>query len=436
MPRLLDESPPRNIMKNVLLISLQYYPHNTPCSHRIHSFARHLPKYGFRPTILCMNWNRAAYVGIPYFEEWYDPDLEGRDVCRTERLVCPHPHRMCALFRSNLMPFCWPPEFARRLLKRAAELHREENYDVVLATSPARLPLGVASRLARATGIPWVADFRDISDEISVRYSNEFFRRARRYLNQHHWAIHLEKKICRTASAVVTVSSPLAEVLRKRCRRDVRVVLNGYEPSDFADIPVERPTVFTMVYAGTVTPARNPAPLFDALDILLTHNRISARDFRLYFYGKSTLALASQVRGRPCEDIIACCGRLARNRTLALLKNSTVVLQLAHANDSGIFTSKVFEYLGARRPILSIPHDRGVVDALLCETRAGVSATTPNEIADIVAEYYREWRTHGQVRYDASSTAIARYTRDEQTSRLACVLDQASSESDLGGRFL
>jgi hypothetical protein len=101
------------------------------------------------------------------------------------------------------------------------------------------------------------------------------------------------------------------------------------------------------------------------------------------------------------------------------------LLLLAHRHDKGLMTSKVFEYLGAGRPILSIPSDGDVIDALLSETGAGASASTAEEVGRILLEYYREWRDGGRVGCRGDSRAIARYTRRSQAARLAEVLAHA-----------
>ena len=416
-------------MKNVLLITVQYYPHNRPCSHRIHSFAKYLPQYGFRPTILCMKWDRATYLRAPGITNCYDPALEAVEVCRTERVPIDRPAHLTSAIRGSLRPLSWPPDLARRLPARAQELHAEEKFDVVLATSPYPMALAVASRFGRTNRVPWVADLRDVAGELKVPPSRNLPRTLWRHFVR-RWAILRETRVCRSAAAVVTVSAPLAEILRERGIHNTHLVYNGFEPDEFAAIDEAPNSVFRIIYAGTVGTFRDPAPLFDALDVLIENRSIDPRTFEVCFYGQTPLALAPRIRGRGCQQVVKFQPRVGRGEFLVLVKNASLLLQVAHPNEKGLLTSKIFEYLGAARPVLSVPSDHDVIDSLLRETGAGQSGSSPQEIGRIIMGHYNQWKEQGRVAYHGQPEAIRRYTRNAQAARLANVLHQVTENHE------
>jgi hypothetical protein len=84
----------------------------------------------------------------------------------------------------------------------------------------------------------------------------------------------------------------------------------------------------------------------------------------------------------------------------------------------GFYPAKVFEYFGARRPILCVPGDRGLLDELLGETRTGVVCETAKAVADYLCRAARE-----RVPYEPDAGVVERYTRRNLSGQLARVLD-------------
>ena len=183
-------------------------------------------------------------------------------------------------------------------------------------------------------------------------------------------------------------------------------------------------TFFRLVYAGTLPSYADPWPLFDTLDMLLERGLIDDGDFKMCFYGETPQILRQRLRGRLCERVVKIAGTVERHRFLATVKNSTALLLLAYPKERGVLTSKVFEYLGAGRPVVSVPADGDVIDAFLRETGAGASGNTPEEIGKIIAEYYGEWKARGYASYRGDPDVIARYTRKTQVAKLAGILDE------------
>jgi len=96
--------------------------------------------------------------------------------------------------------------------------------------------------------------------------------------------------------------------------------------------------------------------------------------------------------------------------------------------EKGFYTAKVFEYLGARRPILSIGPEGDVADELLKETGAGVVVSEVYEIKVIISQWMKEFKESGDIlsHFKPDSTAVYHYTRKQQAAKLAQFLEEAS----------
>lgn len=111
---------------------------------------------------------------------------------------------------------------------------------------------------------------------------------------------------------------------------------------------------------------------------------------------------------------------------------SASVLLFMMRNDPGgfgIYTGKLFEYLGARRPILMLGPKQGVAAELIREANAGtvVDSSNPQEIKEAILKYYREFERTGDVSYSGKEEVIRRYEHPALAEKLAGILDSLVS---------
>lgn len=283
--------------------------------------------------------------------------------------------------------------------------------DVILASASPATSLLVAARLSKRLRVPWVADLRDLW-VANHAYDQPVWRRGieRR----------LERSILERAAGLVTVSAPLAETLRA-FGPPVAVVPNGFDPigaRDVAPMPARR--TVEIVYTGTVYEGyQDPAPLFAALARLGR----DADGIRIRFYGAApalVLPIAERFGVRGCVECVPPVTHLEARRA----QEEADALLLLLWNDPtqpGVFTTKIFEYLGARRPIIAIGHPAGVAADLVRERRAGI---TTNDVDVIEAELRRVLALHanGSRLPDLPADVARGLTREDQARRLETFL--------------
>src|SRR5207302_1752875 len=103
---------------------------------------------------------------------------------------------------------------------------------------------------------------------------------------------------------------------------------------------------------------------------------------------------------------------VGRDEVLQREMESHVLLLLGWSDpeETGQHTGKLFEYLGARRPILAVGGNRGVLTGVLNETKAGVHALDKAQLREYILTSYREFRDYGQVRYRADPGVVEQYS--------------------------
>jgi glycosyltransferase involved in cell wall biosynthesis len=285
-------------------------------------------------------------------------------------------------------------------------------FDTTWATSDPLATLGLAAELAGKFDLPWIADIRD---SYNVQPFGSWYKRP-------IWAFH-ERRFCRQAKRVFTVSPGLAQGLTAATGRAVEVMENGFDPEFFPPAPRPPRRKFSLVYTGNlVLPNQNPRPLFAAIQRCLEQGIIPRDDFEFVFYGPSFEQLQPLLPCPPERLSLEVRPKVPHRDIVVVQQNSEVLLLFAHAHDKGVLTGKIFDYLGAGRPILAVPDDHGDVSDLLRRTGAGVSASTVEEITRVLTDWHAQWKTSG-IALPRNLEQINRYSRRAQAKRLAQVLD-------------
>ena len=303
----------------------------------------------------------------------------------------------------------WLP-FALRAGRRLIE---ERRPDLLFASFSPATALLAAHRLSRRYGIPWVADLRDLWMDNHVYVPGGVRGRLES---------RLERRVLGSASLMVTVSEPLAETLRRKLPGvPVEVVTNGFDPPDY---PATRPVVdpaapLRIVYTGIIYAERyDPRPLFAAMRMLAGEEGGDA--VRVVFHGRyNAAALRGMAAQAGVADRVEVNEPVPYRESLRLQKEADVLLLLTFNDPTqpGEYSGKLFEYLGAGRPILAVGWGGNVAGQLIRERSAGAVADEPAEIAARLREWIAEKRRTGTIA-PPPPAASAGFSRQEQTARL------------------
>ncbi|HVI25731.1 MAG TPA: glycosyltransferase [Xanthomonadaceae bacterium] len=227
----------------------------------------------------------------------------------------------------------WRP-WARRAL--AAELAAHVPDIVISAHEPATtLQLGFA---AARRGIPWVVD---LGDPVLAPYTPR--RWARR-------ALRLERRVCQAATHVVVTTVEARRLLLERHALDparVSVLTQGFEDRGASGpvAPVAASGDLRLFYGGRFYPFRQAGQLLSAvagssgvrLDIASPEPPQGYERF------------AAQADGR-----IRYLGHLPHDEVLALQRQADVLVSIGNDGMAAQTPGKLYEYLGAGRPILHL----------------------------------------------------------------------------------
>jgi hypothetical protein len=227
--------------------------------------------------------------------------------------------------------------------------------------------------------------------------------------------VRLETYVLSAAAGLVTVSELWAETLKRKYAKPTIVVTNGFEPSDYPTqhTGASRSNCLCIVYTGTILSKQNPWPLFAALHMLGT----DAGAVQITFYGlrrpEIIHTLAEQWNVEQFVDIH---DRLPHSQALHIQTQADILLLLLWNDpaEKGVYPGKLFEYIGARRPILAVGHTDNAAGELIRSRQAGVTLDDPEAIAAQLRHWIQQKRTEGSIPSLPQSGTVG-LSREEQT---------------------
>ena len=404
--------------KRVLLLCHDFPPVNSMAARRPAAWAKYLPEFGWEPFVITST--EAGRISEPMSEEEVQRSTGGlRTVMRVA--VPPRSRHAPVRISSELWDLTvLPGTYSRRRAGRVlAECHRTlPNFDAVISTYPETWPLLAARQLSGTRNRPWVADFRDLPDQLPIP---GWVGRA---------AVWRVRQLTREASHVVVVSDHHAGKLG-HAGQSISVIPNGFDP-ELAHPATAPPAVdvFRIVYTGKIVRGQCARPVVQAVSELVEAGETPAARIALEFHGTQPRAFREQVDSMDLVMHPTLCPQVSLSEALQRQRSATVLLLLQLVDPAkalGVFTGKVYEYLAARRPILLYPADRDGIGKLLAAAGAGVGCHDETELKAVLLGWYREWERTGDICLTVKTNEVEKYNRKRQVQRVAEILDQVTA---------
>ena len=322
-------------------------------------FVQHLPALGWKPLVLS-----ATPRAYELTSDDLQADVPNGTVVRRAFALDTARHLQIAGRYVGAMArpdrwISWKFDGVRQGLK----LIDEFKPDVIWSTYPIATAHVIASKLHRATGIPWVADFRDPMAQDGYP-SDPITRQS--YLD-------IEADAAALARHCVFTTPGAARIYQQRypaAASRMVVLENGYDEESFASItplpqtdsaraPGKRTLI--MLHSGIVYPSeRDPTQLFEALGRLQKAGTLSPTDLRIRFRASvhdDLLRSLAQTHG--VQDFIELRPAIPYRDALAEMLSVDVLLVMQASNCNAQIPAKIYEYLRAGKPILALTDPAG-----------------------------------------------------------------------------
>ncbi len=309
---------------------------------------------------------------------------------------------------------------------------KEQKIEVIFSTSGPYSSHLVAQKLAKKTGLPWIADFRDPWTQNMHRSGIAW----REWIEE-----RMERAVMEGATAITTVTQSFADNFLTKYPniRHIEVIHNGYDPEDFQHIE-EKKSLDRLVFAytGIFYQERNPRLFLQAIAELIKAGELQKEEILIRFAGVFDYPGYSEnqdaVRRLGLTDVVEVLGYLPHQQSLSLLKSSNVLLLINDTapGSEAYIPGKLYEYFAVKRPILAFSLV-GEASNIIERFHLGkvVPPTDVEKMKVAILEFILAWRegrldTHFSFEHDAES--LAQYQRDVQAQQLAQLMNQLSNQ--------
>ena len=296
----------------------------------------------------------------------------------------------------------------------------ENNHiDAIITTGPPHSMHLIGLELKKKLGIKWISDFRDPWTEIDYFQQLPLTKKATK---KHQ---DLEQEVLIKSDMVVVVGETMKEKFLQHTKR-IEVLTNGFDTIE--DLSTQKlDEKFSITHVGLMNSDRNPTILWKVLNEISNTNLNFKNDLRIKLIGKLDDAVIQDLKVFD-HNTIETIPYLDHKDVSKYQASSQVLLLSINEVPSakGIITGKIFEYLQAKRPILSIGPEDGDAAMILKNTNAGTIIGFKNKTA-LKATILNLYKDYKEGVLFVKSINIEQYHRKNITSQLAEVIKKVVS---------
>ncbi|PHS70845.1 MAG: hypothetical protein COB22_07755 [Cycloclasticus sp.] len=350
--------------KNLLIVTYYFPPMGGVGVQRVLKLIKYLPRYGYNPVILTVAGATHNVMDSSLSELSY---LKGVPIYRIggERLMSYLNSRqkkggvglMGNLFAIKQLRFMdiysawW-----RDLLPEAQDICEKENIDIIYSTSPPHSVHIFAKKIKEMTGLKWVMELRDSMTEWPLRKPG-LITSIQSFVESCY-----EPRLYESADGIIFVTKYQRKHAVQRCpqlvEKQTEVVLNGYDEDEMRCSESQKVTdVFRIVYTGSLQDF-DISVFCDALVCFSESKANKNVDIELCIVGDINSEAQAHLDRIGITINVVLTGVVSHSEALDYQQKAHCLLLIQTTNykqrGSEILTGKVFEYIGAKRPILAV----------------------------------------------------------------------------------
>lgn len=413
-------------MKKILIISYFAPPCNLTAAQRIEGWVKYLHEFGYYPIVITRNWDIKIqsqvdlHIGtsdqlkiskfdtheihyLPYVPNKRDK-LYTANKNRVLRKLLSLKELVFENFSVNHIPY-------NNFLSHAQNLIEDNKLDKLIISGGPFPQFQFGYILNKKTNIKWIADYRDdwTTSELETQKSKigEFLKR----LNAKS-----ERKWVGSAKLITTISKYYANKISKFTTIPSEVIENGF--FDLQERVSKDTETFRITYNGTLYPSQEIEPFLEVIsELILYKNKKIELHFPGLAFDKSQKDRVEKLTAKISGNVNIT-ERIEKSEVIKIQSESDLLLMLSHKNLKGIPSSKLYEYISFRIPILHIYPDNDIAQDILTKTELGLFPKDKSEIKEIILKVMtNKNHTHGNLE------RIMNYSRKNQTKKLAELLD-------------
>ncbi len=433
-----------NKLKKVIILSYFFPPANFTGSQRPYDWAINLSKFGWYPIIVTRQWPEITTnisdnhkdCGTETIIEKYDNyeihRLPYKSNLRDKLFVKAgsSKNKIFALLSKvlTLQNLILRNYFVKsipfhNLYSYTKTLISNRNIKYLIATAAPYELFFFAYKLKKEfNDLKWIADYRDEWTTDLLYDKNWFYKYVLKIIEKSK-----EKKWVSTSSMHFCVSPLLTKKIDNLLGKQGTVLYNGFGEDINIEIKYLKQEDFTVVFGGSIY-INQPIDIFlSVFEKFIEKYKIE--NFRIVFLGTNQdnfFLNKIKIFKNKYPDKLELKKRIPKIEAVTFQKASSLLFMLPFEGMPGCPSSKIFDYLAFRRPILLYPSDNDIIEKTLQD--CGYTMYTSNEeeaikFLKMAYDNFVEENRNEKYNQFGNVESISKYSRLNQTQKLAHILD-------------
>ncbi|MBS4033853.1 MAG: glycosyltransferase [Ignavibacterium sp.] len=416
-------------MFKVLVIAYYFPPMGLSGVQRTLKFVKYLKNFNWQPTVIT-----TGEVGYFAHDVSLTKELDDLNI-QVIRIGGKEPNAMLAKFGTIKLP----TEFIRKILnrisqtifipdnkiswskkayKKVEEIILNEHFDAIFITCPPFSAFSYVSQIRKKSDIPIFVDYRDLWYESYFSF----------YPTPVHKHLHKKEEYnaLKAVDRVLVTNRRIKEKLLKDFPflsfDDIVILSHGFDPEDFERIPANpKPkNKLVIMYSGIFMAYNTPKYFLKAFKDLSVERPDIAVEIELHFVGYLGKENRKLVRKLNLQEFVKDFGYVNHDDSIAKIKSADVLWFMVDRlkNIDAILPGKVYEYVGAQKPVIACVPD-GAAKMAVEEYGAGFICE-PDNISDIKQTLLTVYELYKKNQLPKpEETILEKYRRDYLTEMLS-----------------
>ena len=369
-------------MANILLITDYYPPRKSIATNRMKSFEKYLSQMGHKMFVITLG-DKDSCIVDGTTTVYYCQDSAAIKKFDTNIKESAWKHYLkCAWNIAFSNMYLYSTSWVKNIVGAANEIVQNNHIDVMITSYPTIGTMVAGEKIkAKYPNIKWIMDMRDA---VWTPGDNNRIRER---------AINITKKCMNVCDAILAVSAPQIAQYEKyaNCEKIYEIIRNGYD-FDVPEINKKSNNVFNVVYTGNFYGARSPQQFLVAFERFVTNHGIN--DARFEIIGNGSVVhlnnklqeVVTEKSRLEYEDLVEYCADCA----------DLLLVVIPKSQEQGVYTGKLFDYIGIGEPILGLVPKDDVAAELIVQAGNGYIAENENveEIEAAIFKAYTDWKNN------------------------------------------
>ncbi len=293
-----------------------------------------------------------------------------------------------------------------------SEYIQKENIKTVITTGPPHSLHLIGLQLKSKLEIQWIADFRDPWTTIGYHKKLKLSENAAKKHEQ------MERQVLTTADHIIVTSENTKKEFESKSKQPITVITNGY---DYQQLPkVTKDLKFSLAHIGSLLSERNPKVLWKVIGELIDKYEDFKQEFVLRLIGVVSADVLNEIQQYIPKKNIELIGYVNHKKALKSQRHAQLLLliEIDSEDTKAIIPGKLFEYMVAETPIISVgPHDSDV-ERIIKSTNTGryFYYDAEDELREHLLSRFKDFKNSAVTSFPIG---LQQYSRKALTKKLA-----------------